>query len=256
MKATQVVHKGAFALGAALLTLGLASVCVAGNPGPNPGVLPPNANAQGHGYSGWSAEWFKWFLSIPTSMSMHPALDSTGDFCAEGQSGKVFYLASNFVTTDTVPCTVPTGKSIFFAIANVECSTVEPPPFFGSTEQELRDCARCWADHIVPSSLGVTVDGQPVFLPASDRTFVALQVPGNFLPGIQSFACRSFRRSGRQWRLDHTHKRIERKRCRTVNKSYTIQTPHSIKRANGQRRAFRGCPCLSLAVQSTSPHCR
>ena len=185
MKATQVVHKGAFALGAALLTLGLASVCVAGNPGPNPGVLPPNANAQGHGYSGWSAEWFKWFLSIPTSM--HPALDSTGDFCAEGQSGKVFYLASNFVTTDTVPCTVPTGKSIFFAIANVECSTVEPPPFFGSTEQELRDCARCWADHIVPSSLGVTVDGQPLHELASYRAaspLYSFEYPADNIFGI------------------------------------------------------------------------
>ena len=185
MKPRQVVHKGALALAAALFTLGLATVCVAGNPGPNPGVLPPNANGQGHGYSGWSAEWFKWFLFIPTSM--HPALDSTGDFCAEDQSGKVFYLASNLMTTDTVPCTVPTGKSIFFAIANVECSTVEPPPFFGSTEEELRDCARSWADHIVPSSLEVTVDGRPLQQLASYRAaspLYSFEYPADNIFGI------------------------------------------------------------------------
>ena len=148
--------RSALAVVAALMTLGAAAVCIAGNP--NPGVLPPHANAQGHGYSGWSAAWWQWYLSIPTPL--HPALDPTGEFCTEGQSGKAFFLASNLVTNDTIPCTMGTGKSIFFAIANVECSTVEAPPFFGSTEEELRACAACWADHIVPASLEVMVDGR------------------------------------------------------------------------------------------------
>jgi len=155
-KLTRMSTRSTLAIVAALVTLGVAAVCVAGNP--NPGVLPPNANAQGRGYSGWSAAWWQWYLSIPTPM--HPALDTTGEFCTEGQSGKVFFLASNLVTTDTIPCTVRTGKSIFFAIVNVECSDVELPPFFGATEQERRDCAKCFGDRIVPSSLEVTVDGR------------------------------------------------------------------------------------------------
>jgi hypothetical protein len=146
----------ALAVVAALITLGVAAVCVAGNP--NPEALPPHANPQGRGYSGWSAAWWQWYLSIPTPLN--PALDTTGELCAEGQSGKVFFLAANLVTTDTIPCAVPSGKSIFFDIANVECSTVEAPPFFGATEEDLRACARCWADHIVPASLAVTVDGR------------------------------------------------------------------------------------------------
>jgi hypothetical protein len=155
-KVTRIFTRTTLAVVAALITLGVAAVCTAENP--NPGVLPPQANAQGRGYSGWSAAWWQWYQSIPTPL--HPALDTTGEFCTEEQSGKVFFLAANLVTTDTIPCSVRSGKSIFFDIANVECSTVEPPPFFGSTEGELRSCARCWADHIVPSSLEVTVDGR------------------------------------------------------------------------------------------------
>ena len=156
LKLIRIFTRAALPVVAALITLGIAAVCAAGNP--NPGVLPPNANAQGHGYSGWSAAWWQWYQSIPASE--HPALDTTGEFCTEGQSGKVFFLAANLVTTDPIPCTVRTGKSIFFPMANIECSTVELPPFFGSTEEQLRACAKCWADHIVPSLLEVTVDGR------------------------------------------------------------------------------------------------
>src|SRR3712207_5846860 len=39
-------------------------------------------------------------------------------------------------------CTVERGTKIFVAAATIECSTVEEPPFFGSNEAELRECAR------------------------------------------------------------------------------------------------------------------
>jgi hypothetical protein len=180
---TRIFTRRTLAAVAALITLGVAAVCVAGNP--NPGVLPPHANAQGNGYSGWSAAWWQWYLSIPTPL--HPALDTTGEFCAEGQSGKVFFLAANLATTDTIPCTVRTGTSIFLGVANAECSTVEAPPFFGSTEQEMRDCARCWANHIVPSSLAVTVDGQALADPARYRAASPLftfEYPADNIIGI------------------------------------------------------------------------
>jgi hypothetical protein len=136
-KLARISTRRTLAAVAALVILGVAAVCLAQNL--NPGVLPPNAHAQGRGYIGWSEAWWQWYVSIPTSM--HPAFDTTGAFCTERQSGKVFFLASNLVTTDTIPCTIRTGKSIFFAIANVECSTVEAPPFFRSKEEELHDCA-------------------------------------------------------------------------------------------------------------------
>ncbi len=38
-------------------------VAAAGNP--NPGVVPVNSNFHGKTYGEWSAEWWKWVLSIP-----------------------------------------------------------------------------------------------------------------------------------------------------------------------------------------------
>lgn len=34
-------------------------------------------------------------------------------------------------------CTVPVGKALFFPLINVECSTVEDPPFYGEDEESL-----------------------------------------------------------------------------------------------------------------------
>jgi hypothetical protein len=47
-------------------------------------------------------------------------------------------------------------------LANSECSTAEPPPFHGSNEEELRACAKCFADHIVISSLQASLDDIPL----------------------------------------------------------------------------------------------
>ena len=137
------------------LLLGARPGQAAGNP--SPGVSPPNAKAFGKSYSDWSAEWWKWSLKIDTAV--HPSL---GGACTEGQSGKVFYIAADFLGGSGVPCTIPAGKAIFVAIVNSECSTVEPPPFHGDNEEELTDCATCWGDHIVPSSVQATLDGVPL----------------------------------------------------------------------------------------------
>jgi hypothetical protein len=138
-----------------LAAVGLAAPALAKNP--NPGVVPPNAKAYGKTLAEWNAEWWKWFLKIDTAV--HPAL---GGDCAEGQSGKVFHIAADFLGGVGVPCTIPAGKAVFVPIVNVECSTVEPAPFFGADEEELTDCATCWGDHIVVDSLTMTLDGVPL----------------------------------------------------------------------------------------------
>jgi hypothetical protein len=137
---------------AACLSLALPIPALAENP--NPGVAPPNSKAYGHSYGGWSAEWWQWFLSIPTPD--HPAI---GGDCGEGQSGQVFHLAADF-TGGGLSCAIPAGKAVLLAMVNVECSTVETPPFFGADEEELRACAKCFADQIVVSSLEASLDGE------------------------------------------------------------------------------------------------
>jgi hypothetical protein len=106
-------------------------VAAAGNP--NPGVVPVNSNFHGKTYGEWSAEWWKWSLSIP--YTNNPVRDESGEFCAEGQSGNVWFLAGTWGGNITRNCTIPTGKALFFPIINYECSQIEGN---GNNEQELR----------------------------------------------------------------------------------------------------------------------
>lgn len=135
--------------------LGAASPALANNP--NPGVSPPGSNAYGKSLADWTAAWWQWMLKIDTAD--HPAL---GGSCSEGQSGKGFHISADFLAGVGVPCTIPTGKAVLVPIVNVECSNVEPPPFFGGDAEELTACATCWGDHIVVSSLTIVVDGVPL----------------------------------------------------------------------------------------------
>jgi hypothetical protein len=126
----------------------------------NPGVLPPHASAYGRSYSEWSAAWWQWALSMPAVEN--PLLDETGALCANGQAGQVFFLAGviNVSGTAERTCAVPTGTAIFLPVLNVECSTVEPPPFFGSNEEELRACAVGFFD--ATGGLAAEIDGGSV----------------------------------------------------------------------------------------------
>ena len=106
-KYSRIVWSGALALLLAAMT-GLAQA------GPKP--LPPNSHAFGKGYAELTAEWVEWILAIPAAVN--PLFDDDGEFAAEGQSGKVWFLVGNAggVTTRTV--TVPTGTALFFPIVN------------------------------------------------------------------------------------------------------------------------------------------
>lgn len=126
----------------------LGSFAWAGNGSPNPQVMPPHAYPFGKSYGEWSDEWWKWQLELPATD--HPAFSIDGSNCDVGQSGKVWFLTgaftsevpnSDFNTIVRESCSVPTGKAIFFPIINIECSTIEAPPFRGETPGELRSCA-------------------------------------------------------------------------------------------------------------------
>jgi len=77
--------------------------------------------------------------------NQHPFFDEGGDCShgANGQLGPVWFLGGVYNVSGTAvrDCTVPAGKALFFPIINAECSTLEPPPFYGANEAELRSCA-------------------------------------------------------------------------------------------------------------------
>jgi hypothetical protein len=55
---------------------------------------------------------------------------------------------------------VAEGTAIFVVVTGAQCSTVEPPPFFGRTEEELRSCAAAAVDEI--TQFEARIDGQAV----------------------------------------------------------------------------------------------
>jgi hypothetical protein len=83
-----------------------------------------------------------------------------GERCGLGQFGPVLFLPGNRNPSNTREyertCVVAEGIAIYGTLG-AACSTIEPPPFFGRTEDELRACAAEWTDQIIDVS--ATVNG-------------------------------------------------------------------------------------------------
>jgi len=121
------------------------------------GIYPLGAQPYGRSWGEWTASWWQWAMSMP--ISANPLME-TAD-CTASQSGPVWFLGGSFVNaTVTRDCTIPAGKAILFPVLNVECSTVEPPPFFGENEAELRACVASMMD--ATADYFAFIDGQPV----------------------------------------------------------------------------------------------
>ncbi len=128
-------------------------------------IVPINAKYHGLTYAQWSARQWQWVYSLPAVA--HPLFD-TADVSA-GQSGKVWFLGGTFTAVETVPgvtvgladrsVVIPSGKSLFFPLVDVEAATIEGN---GTTESELRTLTNFYADFIDPESLFLIIDGKPV----------------------------------------------------------------------------------------------
>lgn len=153
-----------FALVALALTAPVAGAAKRGN---NPGVIPPPATPAGMTYGEWGAAFWQWAFAIPKDQN--PLNDETGANAANGQHGRVWFLAG---TTNSSPSpdnptvyigkvdrhvTIPAGKLIFFPIVNVEASIAEGD---GVDEQSLKAKADWYISHV--RDLAVTVDGRPL----------------------------------------------------------------------------------------------
>ncbi len=130
-------------------------------------AFAPSAHPHGHSQEVWSARWWTWNMELP--VTDHPGTPTPNFDVSAGQSGKVWFLAAPF--DDGSPestqrsCTIPRGKSLFVALVNGEWSSLEGY----LTEQEQRDAAVLQADHIVPSSLFCTLDGEALDDPSDYR---------------------------------------------------------------------------------------
>ena len=122
-------------------------------------VLPPDAAVAGVTRGEWYARWWQWAASFPAEVN--PGVGEGGTRCGYGQAGPVFFLPGVFTPEPLdVACLVPAGAAVFVPVGGAECSTVEPPPFFGRDEAELRACAEAHTDSY--TAVAVSVDGREV----------------------------------------------------------------------------------------------
>jgi hypothetical protein len=123
-------------------------------------ILEPDEEYGGASLGEWEARNWQWAVSLPEASN--PNFDPTGTTCGYGQSGPVFFLPASYTEeppTD-LTCIVPAGTALLVSVGGSECSTVEPPPFFGRDEAELAACAGAFTDTI--TSMEASIDGTPV----------------------------------------------------------------------------------------------
>lgn len=78
-----------------------------------PDFLVDNRRAEDH-----ASEWWKWAKSSPRNIN--PVYDLTGEHCAVGQTGRVWYLAGAFGSAKiTRSCRIPENTYLFFPAVNI-----------------------------------------------------------------------------------------------------------------------------------------
>ena len=111
-------------------------------------------NPFGKTWEEWTAEWWKWSLSLPKGQN--PITDTTGENASHNQLGDVWFLAGTFGGLAERACEIPSGKAIFFPVSCNETSYAECPKF--KTDAELGTIAKADIDQV--KTIMATVDGQ------------------------------------------------------------------------------------------------
>jgi hypothetical protein len=145
-------------------------------------TFPPDSKPYQRTYAEWTAEWWKWFISIP--IGDNPINDPSGERCALGQQGPVWFVVGSGGGRAERECTIPAGRAILIPAIAVECSYAEDQSL--RTEDDLRACAT--SDQDLVTETAATLNGSvlqvhrvqsPVFnltFPA-DNIFAAAEGP-------------------------------------------------------------------------------
>ena len=124
-------------------------------------VFGPHAHPYGQSYGEWGADWWTWALTQPADVN--PMLDTTGENCAQGQRGRVWFLAGTFFGDPPAvsrTCTVPRGKALLFPVLNGFSGATKGDPENEKTEAFHRN--RVVSQMRAVSGLHATIDGVAV----------------------------------------------------------------------------------------------
>ena len=166
----------------------VAVVCmIAGSPAQaarkDSGVVDASKRIAGFTAGQLLGEEWRQLLELPPDAN--PLLDN-GDKClSTGREDKVLILwTTPEVLGDPTVCNVRPGTPVFFYTTGGECSSVEPPPFFGATEEEQRQCVLDFLQATPFDAIVVSIDGGPPvniglesFLAISEQGTVELPDP-------------------------------------------------------------------------------
>jgi hypothetical protein len=124
--------------------------------------------------------WLRWALAQPNDDG--PIADTTGEKCAIGQEGPVWYLAGTFGGSVVRECDIPAGKQLFFPLVNRWC--VFPPEFYSSWAEivAVLPLLEAWYDakHAATCELTLRLDGQdlrPDFASLDEDTYIKVMEP-------------------------------------------------------------------------------
>jgi len=108
------------------------------------------------------AQWWQFMSSIPAAEN--PLSDTTGEKCAVGQRGDMWFLGGVFAISGTVTreCTIPKGKRLFVPVLNVV--GFNTPGICGQgpdnlSVDDLVSANTPLIDAIGPSDMAVTLNG-------------------------------------------------------------------------------------------------
>jgi hypothetical protein len=188
-----------------------AAVCmVAGSPAQaaikDSGVVDASKRIAGFTADQLVGEEFRQILELPPDAN--PLLGNGDNCLSAGHKDKVLILWTTPAPAAPTVCNVKPGTPVFFSTIFAECSSVEPPPFFGATEEEQRQCVLAFLQATRFDTILVSIDGGPPvnigldrFLAVSGQGTVELPdpnilgVPGNrqatFVAGAYSALVRS-----------------------------------------------------------------
>ena len=136
-----------------------------------------------------ATSWWQWALETPASEN--PLTDTTGQFAAVNQSGRVWFLAGNVDGTTFRTITVPSGKALFFPIANV--FDVEDAIIAGGVKLFLVpqpvQVAQTFVSNVIATATGLSceVDGNPLPITTANleqSTPFSLHLPADNILGV------------------------------------------------------------------------
>ena len=148
-----------------------------------PCLVPPgDPRLNGRTYEQWAAAWLQWALQMPLTNAagvVHPWIDSSEFDVTASQSSDVWFLCAPFGKTQRHG-TIPAGKSLFFPLFVVECSSIEAPPFYAATADGQAAMAQYWADHIVDPFCridGIPLPNLDAYRVRSPQTSISVPAP-------------------------------------------------------------------------------